>query len=197
MKVLALVGVYVMVVGLLVPGCAREQQAPKQQEPPSLTQGTGSENTPTSAGGIQWTVPSRWGQHPPRQMRIATYMIPAADGDPEAGECAVFHFGAGQGGDVQSNITRWVGQFEATGKPVQESKEVHGLRVTLVTVSGTYLAPGGPMMQSQGKKTNYRLLGAIVEAPDGSVFFKLTGPAKTVAAAEAEFSELVGSVSKN
>jgi|WetSurMetagenome_2_1015567.scaffolds.fasta_scaffold18084_3 hypothetical protein len=196
MKVLALVGVCVLVVGLLVPGCAKEQQPPKQQEPPSLTQGSGSEATPTSAAGIEWTVPSRWSQHPPRQMRIATYMIPAAEGDPEAAECAVFHFGADQGGDVQSNISRWVNQFEDAGKPVQSTKEVHGLPVTLVTVSGTYLAPGGPMMQSQGKKTNYRLLGAIITAPGGSVFFKLTGPVKTVGTAEQEFDALVGSVVK-
>jgi hypothetical protein len=129
-------------------------------------------------------------------MRIATYMIPVSDGDPEGGECAVFHFGSGQGGDVQSNINRWLGQFEDAGKPLQESKEVHGLPVTIVAVSGTYLAPGGPMMQSQGKKSNYRLLGAIIEAPGGAVFFKLTGPSKTVTSAEKEFDALVASVSK-
>jgi hypothetical protein len=52
------------------------------------------------------------------------------------------------------------------------------------------------MMESQGKKENYRLLGAIVEAPEGLVFFKFTGPAKTIAAADTEFDALIGSVSK-
>jgi hypothetical protein len=50
------------------------------------------------------------------------------------------------------------------------------------------------MMQSQGKKEKFRLLGAIVEAPQGSVFFKFTGPANTVAAAEEEFDELIESL---
>lgn len=70
------------------------------------------------------------------------------------------------------------------------------MKVWIVKVEGTYLAPGGPLMQSQGKKDGYRLLGAIVEAREGSVFFKFTGPAKTVADAESEFNSLVNSIRK-
>ena len=71
-----------------------------------------------------------------------------------------------------------------------------GLRVTRVQLAGTYLAPGGPMMQSTGTRPGTRLLGAIVEAPEGNVFFKLTGPAASVAAAQADFDGLVGSIRK-
>jgi len=70
------------------------------------------------------------------------------------------------------------------------------MRVTRAEIAGAYLAPGGPMMQSTGKKTGYRLLGAIVEAPEGNVFFKLTGPAATVGAAQADFDALVASMKK-
>lgn len=148
-----------------------------------------------AVAGIRWTRPERWGMGPPRQMRIATYDIPASEGDAEGGECAIFYFGSGQGGDISANIGRWAEQFE-NGQPEQSSKDVNGMKVTLVKIAGTYLAPGGPMMQSTGKKDNYRLLGAIVEAPEGSVFFKLTGPSKTVVACESEFDNLVGSISK-
>ena len=87
---------------------------------------------------------------------------------------------------------------EVAGKRTVErsSREVNGMKVTLVSISGTYLSPGGPMMQSQGKKENYRLLGAIVEGPEGSVFFKFTGPAHTVAAAEATFNTFISSLAK-
>ena len=78
----------------------------------------------------------------------------------------------------------------------RSSRVVNGIKVTLVKVSGTYLAPGGPMMQSQGKKENYRLLGAIAEAPEGSVFFKFTGPAATVSAAEENFNSFISSLTK-
>jgi hypothetical protein len=150
---------------------------------------------PVSAGGIAWTLPARWAAGAGSAMRVATYAVPAAKGS-QAGECAVFFFGPGQGGGVDDNVARWAKQFEGAPKPASRRTQVAGLRVTRAEVAGTYLAPGGPMMQSTGKKSGYRLLGAIVEAPGGNVFFKLTGPAATIAAAQADFDALVGSIRK-
>ena len=149
----------------------------------------------SAAGGIQWTTPARWKAGAESSMRVATYAVPAAKGD-SPGECAVFFFGPGQGGGVDGNVARWAKQFEGAPKAVSRTAQVAGLRVTRAEVAGTYLAPGGPMMQSTGKKTGYRLLGAIVEAPGGNVFFKLTGPAKTVQGAAAELDALLGSLKK-
>ena len=149
-----------------------------------------------AAGGIHWSAPSRWTEQPARPMRIATYTVPPAPGDSEAAECAVYYFGKGQGGGVDDNVTRWAAQFEGSPKAERSAKEVNGLKVNLVQVAGAYLAPGGPAMQSQGRKENYRLHGAIVEAPEGAVFFKCTGPARTVAAAHTEFESLVASLAK-
>jgi hypothetical protein len=70
------------------------------------------------------------------------------------------------------------------------------MEVAKAEISGTYLAPAGPMMESQGTKEGFKLLGAIVEAPDGKLFFKLTGPAKTVQGAAAELDALLGSLRK-
>ena len=129
-------------------------------------------------------------------MRVATYTVPATPSDAETGECSVFYFGQREGGDVEENINRWISQFEDLKKSERSTRRVNDLRITTVKLAGTYLSPAGPMLQSQGKKENYRLLGAIVEAPEGSVFFKLTGPATTVTAAEAEFNDLLESVQK-
>ena len=148
-----------------------------------------------SAGGIAWKGPARWTAAGDSAMRVATYAVPAAKGA-ETGECAVFFFGPGQGGSVDDNVARWGKQFEGAPTPQRSTQTVAGLHVTRAAVAGTYLAPGGPMMQSTGKKADYRLLGAIVEAPDGTVFFKLTGPAATIAAAQADFDALVASVRK-
>jgi hypothetical protein len=168
-------------------GCGKKQSG---EQPASLGQGKGS------VAGVQWSVPKRWSEQGARQMRAATYTIPAAQGDPEPAECAVFYFGNSQGGSTDMNIDRWVGQFETAAPPARSEKDVNGMKATLVQIAGTYLAPGGPMMQSQGKKENYRLLGAIVDGSQGSVFFKLTGPAKTVSECEGEFNAMVGSLSK-
>jgi hypothetical protein len=149
-----------------------------------------------TAAGVKWIAPASWKLAAARQMRVATYDIPAAPGS-EPGECGVFYFGEGQGGSVEENFARWVKQFEGGGPSRKAEKTVHGLRVHTIDVSGTYLASGGPMMQSQGKKQpGFRLLGAIVEAPQGLVFFKCTGPTATIGKAQAEFDLLLASLAK-
>lgn len=147
-----------------------------------------------SAASVRWTAPARWETKPAGGMRAATYIIPAAEGDSEPAECAVF---VNLGGGVEANVTRWIAQFEKTdGEPSQKKETINELPVTIVEVGGTYKG-GGPMIgQPNMSKTGYRLLGAIVEGPEGDIFFKLTGPAKTVAAAQAEFQEMLKSLKK-
>ncbi len=59
-----------------------------------------------SAGGLSWTAPPTWKSQGARPMRAATYVVPPSGGDKEPGECAVYFFGAGQGGSVQANVRR-------------------------------------------------------------------------------------------
>jgi hypothetical protein len=136
---------------------------------------------------------------PERAMRAATYLVPAAAGDTEDGECAVFFFGPGQGGGVEANIDRWIGQFEQPdGKPSadrakRKSETVNGIPVSMIDLTGTYKG-GGPAMGTSAPKTGYRLLGAIATGPQAGIFFKLTGPVKTVAAGEKEFHAMIASL---
>jgi len=151
------------------------------------------------AGGLSWTAPKEWTEDAPRPMRAATYKIPAAKGDTEGAELGVFYFGKGEGGGVEPNVQRWINQFtQPDGKPSaekakRETKKINGFQVTTVDVKGTF-AGGGPMMGGGAPKPGYRLLGAIVEGPQGAVFFKLTGPEKTVAATEKSFHKLLESI---
>jgi len=153
-------------------------------------------SSPTAAAGLTWTLPSGWTIEAPRSMRVATYAIPAAPGDAEGAECAVFYFGASQGGGVDANLERWIGQFQPGAKSKRSAKKVNRVQVSLADVSGTYTAHGGSTTQPQGDQPGWRLLGAIAESPQGAVFFKLAGPAKTVAAASKGFDAMVGSLKK-
>ncbi len=178
---------------LLFAACAeppKEISSGQTSAPAQRAASSSSNQASTQASA--WTVPSRWESKPASGMRAATYLIPAASGDSEGAECAVFK---NIGGGVQANIDRWVGQFEKTADaPKQKKETINGFPVTTVDLTGTFKG-GGPMMsQPSGPKPNYRLLGAIVEAPEGEVFFKLTGPAKTVAAAQGEFQSLLKSL---
>lgn len=147
-----------------------------------------------SGGGIHWTMPAGWKAEAQRPMRLATYTVaPAA-------ECGVYFFGAGQGGSVEANLDRWIGQFlQADGKPSKEAakivkRTIHGLQVTTVDVSGAYTGMGGPTAQPGPAMPGYRLLGAIVEGPQGSIFIKFTGPAKTIGANQAAFDKMLASL---
>ncbi len=149
------------------------------------------------AGGLSWKPPAGWTAEPPSSsMRVVTYRIPAASGDAEGGEVGVFFFGR-EGGSVDANVNRWLAQFTpelGSAKPVRQVETWKGIRVTRVSAEGTYSSgmPGGP----RTPKTAFALLGAIAEGPGGNVFFKLTGPRKTVQKAAPHFEALMRSLSR-
>lgn len=152
------------------------------------------------AAGIEWTPPARWSSGPGRPMRVVTYQVPPASGDSDQPECAVYFFGTGQGGGVEANLDRWATQFaRPDGRPAapqEQTQIVNGLTIHTIRVEGTYLAAGGPMTPVTHTRPGYAMRGAIVEAPQGLVFFKFTGPAKTVDANQANFDAMLGSLQR-
>ncbi len=144
-----------------------------------------------SVGGVTWTASAPLVYRvPSSSMRVAEYVV-SADAD---AVMTVFYF-PGMGGTVDANIERWVGQFsQPDGSPSADAAEIrrldsHGLAVTLVDVSGNF---GGGM--GAPPQVGQRLLGAIVEASAGPVFFKLIGPSEVVGGAAEAFEALAQSV---
>ncbi len=143
-----------------------------------------------SAGGLTWTAPAGWTSKGTAPMRAATYPVDDA-------ECVVYFFGQGQGGSVQANIERWVGQFTVKGghaMPKTGKRTVNGLEVTDLDISGTYAGMAGATPLDP--KSDTRMLASIVENPGGNLYVKFTGPVKTVTANEARFNQLVKSIRK-
>ena len=150
----------------------------------------------TSGGGLTWAVPKTWVSGPSSAMRLATYFLPASAGDAERPELAVFWFGPGKGGSVDANVERWFSQFTSSSsdpKPTRSLTRIGSLPVTLVKAAGTYSA-GPAMGAATAAKNGFSLRGAIAEGPNGAVFFKLTGPRRSVAAAGVDFDALVASL---
>lgn len=151
-----------------------------------------------TVAGLKFKAPEEWekktGSSP---MRLAEYTIPGPGGD---AELALFRF-AGGGGDVPSNINRWRLQFtkadgaELTDADVKQQTFVRGpLKVTVVDMSGTYVAqviPGAPERHNAAES---RMLGVIIEGQGDPYFFKAVGPARTLAVWEPAFNEFAGSV---
>ena len=150
----------------------------------------------TSGGGLAWNVPKSWTPGPSSAMRLATYYLPATVGDADRPELAVFWFGPGKGGSIDANVARWFSQFEAgpgEPKPTRSLTRIGTIPVTLVTAAGTYSAGTG-MGAAPAPKSGSVLRGAMAEGPNGAVFFKLTGPRRSVAAAGKDFDALVASL---
>lgn len=139
---------------------------------------------------------------PSSSMRKAQFALPRVAEDGEDAELAVFYFGAGQGGSVEANLRRWYGQFtqpdssSSADKAKTSQDVVDGMNLTIVEVSGTYVGSMMPGMPEEQNKPNFRMLGAVLETPQGPYFFKLVGPEKTVAHWAKSFSEFVKSAKK-
>jgi hypothetical protein len=188
-------------------GDHRQAAAPASTPPESHPPLVDSRGNPVPAGpagaapaeaGLLWTAPPAWVSEPPASsMRKAQYSLPPAAGDAEPGQCAVFYFGSGQGGEVRANIDRWAGQFAdaAGGHPSPQITEgtVSGMKVTKVVAEGTY-TPSPMMGGDTTPKPGSILLGAIVEGPEANWFFKCTGPKKTMEARRKEFDALIESI---
>jgi hypothetical protein len=136
---------------------------------------------------LKYTPPAAWQKETPTSaLRADQYKLPRAAGDTDDGQLAVF--AGGIGGSVEQNIERWKAQFTTPdGQPmppealVRESFDVHGLKVTLIDIAGTFNAGAMSMGGGGGPQTNYRMLGGIVETPGGPWYFKATGPTDTLA----------------
>jgi hypothetical protein len=129
-------------------------------------------------------VPAGWTSLPnPNAMRIATYR-PAADS-----ELIVVR----AGGTTDANIERWIGQFDEPAQTQRSRKTIHGLGVEILEVRGTYAGSGMPGAPT-APRPGWSLLGAVVETPGTSYFFKLVGPSDQVQSAHASFDALVASI---
>lgn len=154
-----------------------------------------AETEPVKIGPVTYQVPTTWSrQRPSNEMRVVQYGLPLADGDQGKGELVVFYFG-GQGGGVQANIERWVAMFENKAEPEKTDKfEVNGLKISTVSVAGSYKDKPAPFLPNFTLRENYRMIAAVVETPDdGPYFFRFVGPRNTIDAQAASFIAMLKS----
>jgi hypothetical protein len=154
--------------------------------------------------GLAFTAPAAWRTRPASStMRVAEFVVPKVAGDPEDAELIVYFFGSFFGrlaGGVDANVDRWIGQMQqpdgspSKDKARRDAKTVNGLKVTTVDLSGTYVAEVRPGAAERHNKPNFRLRAAVIETPGGPYYIKMTGPAKTMSAADADFNKFLGTL---
>ena len=147
----------------------------------------------TVLAGVTFDPPAVWRDLGPGGMRKAQYRLAPVEGDTAEGELNVFYFGPADGGGVEANIQRWIDQISSpTSEAERSTFTADGMTGHLVTVDGSYQSGGGRPMGGSGEVLpGYRLVGVVLEGPEGSLFFKLTGPAATVGAMEDDLIAMV------
>jgi len=189
----------VLAMAVLAAGCSR-RSAKEEVTPEASALKPASGHASLQSAGLKYSAPADWiPETPASSMRRAQYRLPRAAGDAEDAELAVFFF-AGSGGGVAANIDRWIGQFQKPdGGPAADVARTshrlsHGIPLTIVDVAGTYVAGMGSMIADSKPKTGFRMLAAVAESAGGPWFFKLIGPAKTVARWEGSFQAFLDTV---
>jgi hypothetical protein len=160
-------------------------------------------NAPSIPGGktiagITFTPPSHWKDLEASGMRQAQFRLPPVPGDSAEGEVNVYYFGPQSGGGVEANLQRWIGQItlpdgsDPATVAQRSTFTADDMAGHVVSLNGTYKSGGGRPMGGGGENLpGYRLVGVVLEGPQGSLFFKLTGPEATALIMETELMKMV------
>ena len=150
-------------------------------------------------GDLKFTIPSRWKiEMVESPARGGQWRVPPLHGEGDGGEVVAFYFGPGVGGTAEENIEEWIGtMFNAAGNPAAAERKHHvtgGFKISQVVIFGTYnqvvSLPGVP----PEPKANYGLLGAVIENPQGNIYWRFTGPEPLITANLPLFNKVIDSV---
>lgn len=149
--------------------------------------------------GLHWVMPEGWEKKAPSSnMRAGEFHI---KGDNNETAIVIFsHFPGGQGGDVNSNLERWKGQFrnpDNGGEPEfkkHDVRKVSGMNVHVISIVGTF--KDGMPGQTTTDRPGYAMRGAIIEGPQGSVFIKMTGPFNVVDSTRDHWYQMIDGMTK-
>ncbi|MGI8604473.1 MAG: hypothetical protein ACR2OZ_15985 [Verrucomicrobiales bacterium] len=144
-------------------------------------------------GAFKFTPPSPWQvSKSPKPMSQGGFVLPGKEGVAEL-EAAFYHFGPGQGGDIEGNIKRWQGMFQADPAPkvAREETAFGDKKATLVVIAGTY--KGSSFRPEPSPKPDHTLIAAILPSDRGDVFVRMVGPTASVTAAKEDFKKLLAS----
>ncbi|MBK8859146.1 MAG: hypothetical protein IPN11_16170 [Opitutaceae bacterium] len=162
-------------------------RVPKETPPPAATAPAtdmASTAVPTGDGQLTWTAPAAWIAKAPGAMRKGSYAIRNEAGEADLSITAF----PGDTGGLLANLNRWRGQIGLAPLAPAELEanldhlDANGLHFEIVDFAGT--ANGAPA----------RILGAVLNRPGETWFFKLMGPAATVAGEKPAFAAFLQTV---
>jgi hypothetical protein len=185
----------------IAPANSNTSRQPVASSQPGSAQPGSAGQGANQSGNLRFRPDAGWtAEQPSSSMRVEQYRLPRAEGDSSDGQLVVFYFGPGQGGSVEANLDRWVGQMQqpdggsSKSKAKTDNTTINRMPVTLLDVTGMYTESmtggGGGGQQIQGLA---RMRAAVIETPKGAYYVKLVGPEKTINRWDASFMEFIKS----
>lgn len=159
---------------LLLPWAA--VPSPAQRPDPAPPPRRGFERA--GAPGVTHAPPKSWREQQAGAARLAQWEF----GKEDPATCTVLWFGKNGAGTVEANLIRWSEQIDGKEGTRSTPKPGKGLKATMIEKSGTYVAEITPGSRQRHEKPGYRLIGCILETPDGPLYIRIVGPEATVAA---------------
>jgi hypothetical protein len=150
-------------------------------------------------GNLQFIIPSKWKiEMVESPARGGQWHVPPLHGQGDGGEVVVFYFGPGIGGSAKENVEAWVGtMFNAEGPPAAYEIKKHltgGFKISEVVMFGTYNQAVSLAGIPPEPKSNYGLLGAVIENAEGNIYWRFTGPEALITANLPLFNKVIDSV---
>lgn len=129
---------------------------------------------------FHWTTPEGWHDVPSTSMRMINFHVASG-----AVECYLSAL-PGSAGGVEANVNRWRGQMGLAPYSAEEfaelpRREVLDQEAVYVAFDGTFTGMGDT------RNEGYRMVGAIFEAPEFTIFAKMVGEAEAVRREEDNF----------
>ena len=145
-----------------------------------------------TAGPLVWQAPPTWTRVTGNSMRIVDYRI----GPSGEAECYLSHL-PGAAGGVEANVNRWRKQMgleaiDSAQVAALEKIPMFGGQATFTDFSGSYQG-----MRDPEPKPGSRMLGAILELGEMSIFVKMVGPEELVGEQRERFLSFCESIQYN
>jgi|GEM_PF-1272983 len=138
--------------------------------------------TPVVVGGVRCVPATQWEDLGASGEMVAHYRYGPLKNETEQAEAAIYFFGA-QGADYEKIMDRWIDQIsigdgrDSRQTARQHDREIGGMKAHVLSMDGIYTpATEGFDREDTGVRDYYRVVGVVIEAPGGNVYFKLTGP---------------------
>ena len=143
---------------------------------------------------LAWEVPEGWTEAQADGTPGGMRLIDLRFGTSGEGECYLSAM-PGKAGGLEANVNRWRTQMGQTAYTPDElgklpKKSFLNREAAFVKFDGDFKGVG-----ATEARTGYRLIGLVQEAPEFTLFIKMTGPKDVVEKNEAAFEKFCQSIS--